>query len=151
MFSFGGNIMPPQIVQFFSEPPPRKNRCASLLAGTKMQNVWKISLIYVVKAFEAQLWCCASKAQPSMHSSDILLSRVTRWENVCDQPGHSLTKKSSNQIAKKTIDFEDSTAQEPRKWRKNAKAVAKIAFRVLFFCRKNVNYSAPFLYFSNLW
>ena len=61
-----------------------------------------------------------------------------------------LTENSANQITEKTIDFEASTAQEPRKWRKNAKAVAKIAFRVLFFCRKHVNYLVPFLYFSNL-
>ncbi len=75
----------------------------------------------------------------------------TRWKNVFDQPEQSFTKNSSIQIAEKTIDFEDSTAQLPWKWRNSAKAVAKIAFRVLFFCRKHVNYLVSFLYFSNLW
>ncbi len=37
----------------------------------------------------------------------------TRWKNVFDQPEHFLTENSSNQIAEKTIDFDDSTAQVP--------------------------------------
>ena len=41
-----------------------------------------------------------------------------------------MTKNLSNQIAEKAIDFENLSAQMPRKWRNNAKAVAKKAFRV---------------------
>ncbi len=89
--------------------------------------------------------------RPTTYYSMLNISQImSKVEKCFDQSGHLFTNNSTNQITGKTIDFEDSTAQEPRKWRKNAKAVAKIAFRVLFFWRKHVNYLVPFLYFSNL-